>query len=444
MSASGPLPADTSLARFLDESPVAILVVRLDGIVLGVNAAFRRLTGHEAVEGTAMDAMVHPDDRQQAGEEREAIAAGDTQARSFERRYVCKDGYILSVIGAVSRHGMGELVYQFLDVSRLKAQESALAEEKERLGNTLRSVADAVMCADINGQVTFLNPVAERLTGWTNRDAAGRPAAEVFAIVEEETGKTPSDIVSQCLRSGQSVTRERGIFLLSRTGNAYDIGLSIAPVKAANDATSGVVVLFNDVTEVRESEKKIAHSARRDALTGLPNRTTFISKLQEALNGSREEGREHVLCFIDLDRFKIVNDTSGHAAGDALLKDVAKIIALACSGRDVPARLGGDEFALLIGDATIAEAARKVEGIIAAVAGLEFRWEMRTHRIGASAGATPVNRDSPEINELLHQADKACYAAKESGRNRLCVYARGNADTPFSEPEPKPRPPLFH
>jgi diguanylate cyclase (GGDEF)-like protein/PAS domain S-box-containing protein len=330
----------------------------------------------------------------------------------------------------VSRQKDGTLIYQFLDVSRLKAQESTLATEKEQLGNTLRSVADAVMCTDVHGCVTFLNPAAERLTGWSSRDAIGQPAAEVFALVEEDTGKAPLNIVGQCLRTGQSVTRERGVFLLSRSGNAYDIGFSIAPVMGASGAISGIVVLFNDVTEVRESERKIAHSARRDALTGLPNRTTFISKLQEALNQSREEGREHVLCFVDLDRFKKVNDSSGHAAGDALLTEVAKIIALGCSAKDVPARLGGDEFAILIRDTTIAEAARTVEGIIATIAALEFRFEDRIHRIGASAGATPVNRDSPEINELLHRADKACYAAKESGRNRLCIYTRGETGRP--------------
>jgi diguanylate cyclase (GGDEF)-like protein/PAS domain S-box-containing protein len=440
VSVPKPLTTDTSLAGFLDESPVAILVARADGVVLGVNAAFRKTMGRDALEGTPIDAIIHPDDRAQAQHERETMVS----ASSFERQFLRKDGASLFAVGAVSCQRDGTLIYQFLDVSRLKDQERRLSEEKEQLSNTLRSVADAVMCTDINARVSFLNPAAEQLTGWSIHEAIGRQAAEVFAIVEEETGKTPHDLIGQCLRNGQSFTRERGIFLLSRTGNAYDIGLSIAPVRAGDTTISGAVILFNDVTEVRESEKKIAHSARRDALTGLPNRTTFISKLQEALNQAREEGREHVLCFIDLDRFKNVNDSSGHAAGDALLRDVAKIIALACSGKDVPARLGGDEFALLIGDATIAEAAHTVEGIIAAIAALEFRWEGRIHRIGGSAGATPVKRDSPEINELLHQADKACYAAKESGRNRLCVYARGSADTALPDSEQRPRPTLFH
>jgi diguanylate cyclase (GGDEF)-like protein/PAS domain S-box-containing protein len=419
-------------------------VTRADGIILRANAAFCAMMGRSLAEGTAADALLHPDDRQQACSERAAIIAGEIQARSFERRFMRRDGTVLFAVGAISRQKDGTFIYQFLDVSRLKAQESTLATEKELLGNTLRSVADAVMCTDVNGCVTFLNPAAERLTGWSGRDAIGQPAAEVFALVEEDTGKAPSDIIGQCLRTGQSVTRERGVFLLSRGGNAYDIGFSIAPVKTAGGLISGIVILFNDVTEVRESERKIAHSARRDALTGLPNRITFISKLQEALNQSREEGREHVLCFIDLDRFKSVNDSSGHAAGDALLTEVAKIIALGCSGKDVPARLGGDEFAMLICDTTISEATRMVEGIIAAIAALEFRFGDRVHRIGASAGATPVNRDSPEINELLHRADKACYAAKESGRSRLCIYARGDAEAPVSVLGDKRHRQLFH
>ena len=432
-----------SLAGFLDESPIGILVTRADGCVLRANSAFCTMIGYHPADGAEADAMLHPDDRSQACYERAAIITGD-RPRSFERRFMHRDGTVIYTVGAVSWQSDGALIYQLLDVSRLKAQEIRLAAEKDLLGNTLRCVADAVMCTDVRGCVTFLNPAAERFTGWESREAIDRPAGEIFALVEEDTGKTPMDIVGQCLRSGQAVTREHGIFLLSRSGNAYDIGFSIAPVKAANDAISGTVILFNDVTEVRESERKIAHSARRDALTGLPNRTTFISKLQEALNQAREEGREHVLCFIDLDHFKSVNDTSGHAAGDVLLTDVAKVIALGCSGKDVPARLGGDEFAILISDTTVAEAAHTVEDIIAAIAAREFRWEDRGHRIGASAGMTPVNCDSPEINELLHQADKACYAAKQSGRNRLCVYARGDADAARPLPQSVARKTLYH
>jgi diguanylate cyclase len=195
------------------------------------------------------------------------------------------------------------------------------------------------------------------------------------------------------------------------------------PIKTPADGTLGSIVIFNDVTQVRADQKRVTRSAFHGALTGLPNRAVFMVRLQNALDEAREEDRTHALCFIDLDRFKLVNDRGGHAAGDALLTHVAKIIGLSCSSKDVPARLGGDEFALLIRDCTASEAEAMANAIVLAISNIEFRWETKLFRIGASIGATMISRTSTGLADILNEADMACYNAKNSGRGQVCIRA---------------------
>jgi diguanylate cyclase (GGDEF)-like protein len=225
------------------------------------------------------------------------------------------------------------------------------------------------------------------------------------------------------MRERRTLTVEAGTILLGRNGDAFDIGLSAAPVQTA-EGILGSIVIFNDLTKINADQRRVARSALHDGLTGLPNRGAFIEKLAIALAEAREEGRTHALCFIDLDRFKLVNDRAGHAAGDALLSHVAKILALSCSSKDVPARLGGDEFAVLIRDCAAEEAERTANDIVHAVGNIEFRWEAQLFRIGASVGATMITDASPCLEDILHEADQACYNAKNSGRGRVVIHNR--------------------
>jgi len=295
--------------------------------------------------------------------------------------------------------------------------ESALA--------VLRSIGDSLICTDQSSLITFMNPVAEKLTGWSQAEAIGRPVSDVLNLLEEDSGAATINPVNACLRLRACYIRESGVLLRDRSGNAYDIGLSAAPIMTEQDSVAGCVILFNNVTEIRADTKRLAHSALHDALTGLPNRTSFMTSLRQAIRQAHEEDRVHVLCFIDLDRFKRVNDKAGHAAGDALLAEAARAIARACASKDIAARLGGDEFGLLIRDSTLAPAQALAESIVRAIRTIAFGWEGHVFRIGASIGATTITRSSPELGEILHEADKACYAAKESGRNRVCIYDHG-------------------
>jgi diguanylate cyclase len=409
----------------IDTGLISVLLVSFEGDVAFANEACCRMLGVESADIIArkVDELVHPEDRANSRQDFNVIMTAEAGKFDFERRYVRRDGRTAWTKGSVSLLRDKEtdeplaLAYLLSDITSVK--ETAL--ERERLQLTLQSIGDAVVCTDMQSRVTFMNPVAERLTGWTTAEAVGQPAAEVFSLVDERTGRPPVSPIDQCMQEGRSMMCEAGLILLSRTGDAFDIGLSAAPVRSA-DAILGSIIVFNDLTKINADRRKVARSALHDGLTGLPNRGAFIEKLAVALGEARDEGRTHALCFIDLDRFKLVNDRAGHAAGDALLSHVAKIIALSCSSKDVPARLGGDEFAVLIRDCTAEEAQRTASEIVHAIGGIEFRWETHLFRIGASIGATMITDASTCLEDMLHEADQACYRAKHSGRGQVSLY----------------------
>lgn len=372
-------------------------------------------------------ALVHQDDRQRVLTTWERTQCNDGHYDD-EFRIIRPDGEVRHIrsIAHIFRDAYGKAIRAVganWDVTDQKKLMEKAFEEKERLSITLASIADAVICTDGESRITFMNPVAETLTGWSSEEVAGQVLANVFSIIDETTGDRATDPVAQCLKDNIACQRDSGVFLVNRSGGVSDIQMSAAPVKTAARGSIGSVLVFRDVTEAHARQKKIAHSALHDALTGLPNRSAFIVRINDAVAQVRQERRIHALCFIDLDHFKQVNDRAGHAAGDALLKETAKIIALNSSKKDIPARLGGDEFALLIRDCKPGEAEATAERIIAAISRMEFRWETEVFRIGASIGATMMTEESPELSEILHQADKACYAAKAAGRNRVCIYS---------------------
>lgn len=419
------LDHDAVLAFVIETELISVLLISREGRVVFANQTCCTMVGWETADLVArrLDELVHPDDREASRRDLNAIATSAAGKLDFERRYVHRDGRVLWAKGSVSLlrdKETGEplmLAYVLGDVTA--AREGAL--DRERLHLTLQSIGDAVICTDIRSLVTFMNPVAEHLTGWTAAQAAGRPAAEVFNLIDERSGRPCASHIDLCMQQRGTVMCEAGMILLSQTGDAFDIGLSAAPVRSG-ETILGSVVVFNDLTKINADRRKVARSALHDGLTGLPNRGAFIEKLAVALGEARDEGRMHALCFIDLDRFKLVNDRAGHAAGDALLSHVAKIVALSCSSKDVPARLGGDEFAVLIRDCTAAEAEKTAGEIVHAIGNIEFRWESQLFRIGASIGATMITDASTCLEDMLNEADQACYRAKHSGRGQVFIH----------------------
>ncbi|OJX18497.1 MAG: hypothetical protein BGO82_20340 [Devosia sp. 67-54] len=305
------------------------------------------------------------------------------------------------------------------DITRLKAAETELAEEKERLRVTLESIGEGVISTDADERVTFMNPVAEAMTGWTAGEALGRPLQQVFVAKSEATGEPAIDQVKACLASGVAGEIEDDVILAARDGTGRGVSGTAAPVRTGNGHVVGAVLVFKDITDTQEQQRRLAHSANHDALTGLPNRAAFARRLAEAMRQAGPDGQPAALCFIDLDRFKPVNDTAGHAAGDALLQKVAQAIRRCCRANDFAARLGGDEFVLLLDDCTLANARRVAGKLVAAVGGIDFAWNGAAYRIGASVGIAPITGETG--GDPLAAADAACYEAKAAGRGRVAM-----------------------
>jgi diguanylate cyclase len=315
------------------------------------------------------------------------------------------------------------------DITRLKGVESELAAEKERLRVTLESIGDGVISTDGNGVVTFMNRVAEWMTGCASAQSVGQPLEKVFALVDEASGEPMRDPIAQCLAADAVAYFEEDAVLVARDGSRRDVRSTAAPLHATDGAVIGAVLVFQDITSSRRLQRQLAHSATHDALTGLPNRAAFERALRAVAAEVETEQRRHSLCFIDLDHFKPVNDGAGHAAGDALLRRVAEVIRDTCRRQDFAARIGGDEFAVLLSDCPPEAAERVANKIVDAVAAIRFDWEGRRYVIGASAGITAIATGATDPVELMSEADAACYVAKANGRGRVAIYASSTSES---------------
>jgi diguanylate cyclase (GGDEF)-like protein/PAS domain S-box-containing protein len=306
-----------------------------------------------------------------------------------------------------------------------RAYEEKLAElvaEKELARVTLASIGDGVLATDADGRIKSLNSVAEALTGWTVPEAQGRPLSDVFHLLEDGGGMGAAGLVQRCLDEGGSVRLTEHITLERRDGRRYAIESTCAPIRRADGVVVGTVIVFQDVSDKRLMALQLAHQATHDELTGLLNRQAFDAHLQRALEESRDFGQTHALCYLDLDQFKVINDTCGHLAGDELLCRVTTLLQDAVRDSDIVARLGGDEFAVLMPRCSLVEAERQARVLHRSLQTFRFTWREKTFKVGASVGLVPITTEFRTVAHLLSAADHACYVAKEKGRNRVQVY----------------------
>ncbi|MGF1537567.1 MAG: EAL domain-containing protein [Elainellaceae cyanobacterium] len=305
------------------------------------------------------------------------------------------------------------------NITEQKQIEQELFREKELAQVTLQSIGDAVITTDAQGKITYLNSVAERLTGWPLVEAMGRPLARVFYAVDEVTRERVKNPASCVLRTGEVVGFSSNIALINRSGQEYSIVDSAAPIKNRDGDTVGVVLVFHDVTESRALSQQLVWQASHDTLTSLKNRRYFEHELNAVLEQTH---RQHVLCYLDLDQFKIVNDTGGHAAGDELLRQIGAMLMQNTRSADVVARLGGDEFGILLKQCSLENARRVMDLIRQLIKDFRFVWGDKTFCVGVSIGVVEINETMQNLADALGAADAACYAAKERGRNRLYLY----------------------
>lgn len=286
-----------------------------------------------------------------------------------------------------------------------------------------------MISADERGAVTFLNPVAERMTGWTDGDAQGKALTDVLHLSAED-GEDAMDTALDPLQIGAWVEScGDSSQLTARNGRRYAVELTASPIHAPDGRIRGATLVLRDVTRSRELSRQLSWAASHDALTRLINRTEFERRLEWLLQDARTLRREHALLYLDLDQFKIVNDTCGHVAGDELLRQLTARLAEKMRSSDSLGRLGGDEFGLLLENCPLDKAAEMAEMLRSTVAQFRFMWENKPFDVGVSIGVAPITADSGTATQLLSTVDAACYVAKDKGRNQVHIFEPDDKET---------------
>ncbi len=356
---------------------------------------------------------------------RNAISNGEHY--SVEHRVCTPDGVIrwMSVRGQPIFNEEGRVdrvIGVSSDISHMKEAEEELFAEKERAQVTLASIADGVIRVNARGELDYLNPTAELMTGWSFGEALGQPVEKVYKVLDERTRFPRRSSIEECLAKNWTISFNARMLVREADEMEFLIQEMASPIKGRGGILVGAVVVFRDVTQLRGLQRERNYLASHDPLTGLINRREFETRLGRLLEDARNEKTDHVLCYIDLDDFKVVNDTAGHLVGDQLLKQIASTLTTFLHGGDTLGRLGGDEFALLLKDCTVEEALKRCDSLCRAVRNHRFRWEDRIFKVGASVGIVALSHNLPGLEDALKAADSACYVAKNEGRNRVHIY----------------------
>ncbi len=419
--------ADSDSERILESLPAAAFCCDRHQRLGRVNSAWTALTGigGQGCLGRELAEFIHPEDRSWCRQWlRSAMEEpGWSEPRELRLPDTSAGGRCLELRVEPLRNsgaGVEGLVGTLTDISDRKADGERLFREKERARLTLESIAEGVITLDSDSRVEYLNPVAERFTGWSLGEARGQRLLDICGLVNTASGRS---VLEQ--DNDQPLEQISGqMTLVRRDGEDFAVEISAAPLRDGG----GSVLIFHDVTQTQQLAEMLSFQATHDALTGLLNRHEFERRLEWMLILAKEDLMEHSLMYLDLDQFKVINDTCGHVAGDELLRRVTDVLRSVVRDSDTVARLGGDEFGILLeycpADKAVGLANRLREGLYA----FRFVWDDKAFNISVSIGLVPVNHQSETLEQVLSAADSACYAAKEAGRNRVRVYQADDAE----------------
>jgi len=419
------------LAAVLESTTDPVCFADQHGGAIYLNDAGRALLGGRETLPQLPGAPPPPWSRLLLREEALGLAARDG-TWAGETTILTTDGREVTLSQVILCHRQPDLTVDFYstiarDITERKQLESRLANEKERAEVTLGSIGDAVVRTDAEGRIEYLNSVAEELLGASSAEVLGRTIGTIFTLIHETTREPLENPVEACLRERRGLGRTNLSLLLRRDGGELSIDDSVSPIVDRDGAIMGAVLVFHDVSRARTLSRQLAHQASHDFLTGLVNRHEFERRVGRALHRAQEDGSTHALCFLDLDQFKVVNDTCGHVAGDELLRLLAAVLQKKVRRRDTLARLGDDEFGVLLESCPPAQATRVVAELLAAVQEFRFVWEGQPFTLGVSIGVVAITPLSESLPAVLRDADAACYAAKERGRNRVHFYEPNDA-----------------
>jgi len=398
---------------------------------------WKQMLGYEESELEASlgewESHVHPDDHAQAMQDVAAHLRGETPQFENIHRMRHRDGSYRWHLGRgiAVRDAKGNpvrLVGTNTDISQRMAIEAALFEEKERALVTLHSIGDAVVTTDQHGNISYLNPVAEQLTGWSNEAACGYSLEDVCPMIDDDRKVPVSNPVASAMQKGRVHALLCSTVLLDRQNGRHPITASAAPINDSKGHVIGAVMVLRDVSESREMARRLSWQASHDTLTGLFNRQEFEQRLKLMLEEAQRDEVHHALLYLDLDQFKLVNDTCGHLAGDELLRQLGYLLKRSLREIDTLARLGGDEFGVLLTDCRLDKANELAAMLRKVVHEFRFVWQEKHFNIGVSIGIVPIDQSSESSASLMSAADLACYTAKDRGRNRIHLYVPDDAE----------------
>jgi len=435
------LKTSESRYRGLFESVVdGVYIASRDGDIITVNPALVEMLGYDSVEdlkraGRTTVLYVNPIDRERVFARLEAKGV----VKNFEYRLRRKDGSEIVVLenSRAIRDDEGKVIAHegtITDITERKMAETRVFEEKERAQVTLQSIGDGVITTDADGFVDYINPVAQDLTGWDMRNAHGESIESLMTLINEHTRATVENPVSRCLKEGRVITLAENSVLINKEGNEVPIQDSAAPIRDRIGNVIGAVMVFHDVSKESRLFRKLSYQASHDNLTGLINRREFENRLVTALDDAHNKpDQTHALLYLDLDQFKVVNDTFGHTAGDELLRQISNVIQANIRSTDIVARLGGDEFGILLERCSEERAVEVAEAIRGAVEAHRFNWQEAFTSARCSIGVVMVSIDSADVAGIMSSADVACYSAKDMGRNQIHLYQDSDASMRHEE-----------
>lgn len=413
----------------LSEASSEAVIIHHEGTIIDTNERMSEMSGYSSDEliGMNLTNLVQPESVDSLVER-----IRKPSGRPFQLNAKTKDNrmFPVEVRGKYVPFANGLFrVVLVKDMTEQIETEKALKDEKERALVTLESIGDGVVTTDAEGVINYINPVTEELSGWYKTEAIGHYLSDILRLKNQLSGEVITDPVSKCLMYEQKINLNGEINLQgTRNNNQYSIEVTISPIREDRHNVIGTVLVFHDVTVLHNMAQQMTHQATHDALTGLINRQEFEHRLLKMIESSRKGNQMHAMCYLDLDEFKVVNDTSGHAAGDKLLQDLSGKLLENVRDTDTLARLGGDEFGVLLESCPIDKAIEIAEDLRKTVKDYRLSWDDHVYEVGVSIGLVPVNEASGELTDVLKAADSACYIAKDHGRNRVHVFEKDDAE----------------
>jgi diguanylate cyclase (GGDEF)-like protein/PAS domain S-box-containing protein len=411
--------------RLVETVHDAVLVHRK--AILFANARFLALLGMKAVDvvGKSLTEFVAPEYVELVENNLRRRLAGDPAAERYEVELMDRQGQVTRVeLSSTVIDNAGEAALLLTALEMMPGRIPTTASPKPRAMATLDAMGESVITVDADGRIDYINRSAEVLLGQPLDQVLGKMFPEVASLVDESDRRSLGDPVHKALTTGGRVTMgRRAVLVPAIAGPERFVEISVTPLLLDGKEIMGLVLVLHDTSELRGLTRQMTYQASHDALTGLVNRREFERRLQEAMDSAQTGDIGHALCYLDLDRFKVVNDTCGHTAGDNMLREIASLLKDAVRDSDTVGRIGGDEFALLLVGCPLEKARQIADDVVRSVNDYRFVWKDKIFTIGVSIGLVEIGRDGGAIEDLMNSADSACYVAKKQGGLHVHVYS---------------------